>query len=248
MVPNPSEEHLQCSHRITECLQKSEDDRTFLRPDHLRQHVKNFHKSSLKDAVRDAWRRDGPGKEESENWTCGFCAQELETWDARETHITGHFKDGLTMADWKVHGKLNGMVEESRKRPTSSEGQPSVFAKLARTFTGKSIRQQQHAQPLGQFSESFESLPIYASEMSVPVAPLLPDLVFDSFMAEVCGDTFDYNCSSLTGMSLGEQNDAEGTRYDSAVPGDESLGSDFDALAGVYLSEDLSDLTGLWFQ
>jgi hypothetical protein len=246
MLPNPSDEHLQRSHRITECAEKSEDDRTFLRPDHLRQHVKNFHKSVLKDAVRDIWRRDGPRKDIPETWTCGFCAKELETWDVRETHIAGHFKDGVTMADWKGYIKSEN-EEKSRKRPTSRQGGPGVFAKLARTFTGRSTRQQQLSPTLDQFANACDST---STEMDpeMPVAPLIPDLVFDSFMAEVCGDTFDYNCNGSNGVSLEEQHDALDAGCSSVFSGKESLGVDLDALTGAFLNEDVADLTGLWYQ
>jgi hypothetical protein len=244
-LPNPGDEHLQRSHRITECAEKSEEDRTFLRPDHLRQHVKNFHKSLLEDVVRDTWRRDGPRKNVIENWTCGFCAKELETWDVRETHIAGHFKDGLTMADWK--GYVVQVGEKSRKRPMSSEGRPGVFAKLARTFTGRSTRQEHRQESLVQFANAFESMDT-VMDAEMPFAPLLPDLVFDSFMAEVCGDAFDYNCNGSNGVRLEEQQDALDAGCNSAFPEDESLGADFDALTGVFLHEDVADLTGLWYQ
>jgi hypothetical protein len=100
-LQNPTADHCDNAHRMLECAHKPEDERTFLRPDHLRQHVKNFHKSTLSEKVRDLWRRDGPGKNKDEGWQCGFCDDSLPTWDIRETHIAGHFKDGLTMAEWK---------------------------------------------------------------------------------------------------------------------------------------------------
>jgi hypothetical protein len=98
-LENPSEDHLMSSHRIQECLKKPEAERRFNRPDHLRQHVKNFHRSSLLDIVRDKWRRAAPTG--TGPWTCGFCNEELTTWDIRERHIANHFKDGLTMASWR---------------------------------------------------------------------------------------------------------------------------------------------------
>jgi hypothetical protein len=101
-LQNPQHDHCNNAHRMLECVQKTEDERTFLRPDHLRQHVKNFHKTSLSEDVRNLWRRDGPGKNTNEGWLCGFCNEDLQTWDMRETHIAGHFKEGLTMADWKA--------------------------------------------------------------------------------------------------------------------------------------------------
>lgn len=46
---------------------------------------------------------DRPGMIENTSWTCGFCQEVLLTWDARATHIAGHFKAGLTMAQWRDH-------------------------------------------------------------------------------------------------------------------------------------------------
>lgn len=98
-LENPLDEHFQDTHRIVECSRKSEADRTFLRPDHLRQHVKNFHKASLQDIVRDRWRKS---REAEETWTCGFCMAKLTTWDMRATHMADHFMDGMTMASWSA--------------------------------------------------------------------------------------------------------------------------------------------------
>jgi hypothetical protein len=221
---------------------RSEEERTFLRPDHLRQHVKNFHKATLKDAVRDAWRKEGPGKDVVEKWVCGFCTQELKTWDIRETHIAGHFKDGLTMADWRDYTQPNIAIEASKKRPTSSEGRPNVFAKLARTLTSQSTHQQQ---PNSQFANDFEPIPI-STALPVSETPLLPDIVFDSFMAEVCGNTFD--CTDPNSASLNDQPPALDDRHDSVLPEDPNMDFDFSTLAGVFLDEDISRLSGLWYQ
>ncbi|KAH8722488.1 hypothetical protein GQ44DRAFT_568416, partial [Phaeosphaeriaceae sp. PMI808] len=122
-LKNPSHDHMMKSHRISECAKKSEAERTFGRPDHLRQHMKNFHRTSLLEMVRDKWRKDGPGKNVNEGWTCGFCAQELKTWDIRETHIANHFKDGFTMASWIDYPQPTPTImEPNRKRDHTSKG------------------------------------------------------------------------------------------------------------------------------
>ncbi|KAF1945746.1 hypothetical protein EJ02DRAFT_431262 [Clathrospora elynae] len=170
---NPSDEHFLQSHRITECMKKSEVDRTFLRPDHLRQHVKNFHKAPLEDTVRDLWKKDGPEKDVVENWVCGFCAQDCKTWDMRETHIARHFKDGMTMADWGEH----------------------------------------------------------------------VDMVFDEFMAEVCGHRFDFSDPIPAGLD--EQRSALNDQYDSAFQDDGDMDVDvdvdFDALAAAFIEGGFSE-------
>jgi hypothetical protein len=102
LTKDPSEEHLVNSHRISDCTEKSEADRSFGRPDHLRQHFKNFHKSSLPDILKQRWRSNRDYKEEREGWVCGFCSTKLFTWDQRAVHIANHFKDGMTMASWRI--------------------------------------------------------------------------------------------------------------------------------------------------
>jgi hypothetical protein len=131
---NPSDDHFLHSHRITECSKKSEADRTFGRPDHLRQHVKNFHKTSLLDMVREKWRRDGPDVTINESWTCGFCAAELKTWNIRETHISNHFKEGLTMNDWLGQPEATAPNMANNKR-RASRGEPDIMPQnLKRTL------------------------------------------------------------------------------------------------------------------
>jgi len=112
---NPDENHFLRSHRILECSKKSEAERTFGRPDHLRQHVKNFHKCSLSDQIRDKWRRDEPGKNFNEGWRCGFCGDELKTWDIRETHIANHFKAGATMASWTDYTQVTSESSKDKQ-------------------------------------------------------------------------------------------------------------------------------------
>ncbi|KAJ8110201.1 hypothetical protein OPT61_g6891 [Boeremia exigua] len=103
-LQNPDDDHFRYFHRVEDCLCKPQHERTFGRPDHLQQHAKNFHKCEqpLSELVRDTWRKDGPGMFDDKHWTCGFCHEELPTWDARATHIASHFKAGLTTASWRM--------------------------------------------------------------------------------------------------------------------------------------------------
>ncbi|KAJ4361950.1 hypothetical protein N0V83_010891 [Neocucurbitaria cava] len=243
---DPSEEHFLRSHRIAECMKKSEDERTFLRPDHLRQHVKNFHKATLWDIVRDSWRRDGPGKDEAENWTCGFCNQELKTWDIRETHIAGHFKNGLTMADWGEYINPMPTVETTKRRRSSSEEFSSMFTKLARTFTGRSSHQLEQPSPSTyQFANAWQPLPT-ATRPMLPNTPLLPDMVFDSFMAEVSGNCFDTANPTTAGLEQVDPN--PNNRYDSVFPDDSTMELDFDMLADAFLNGSTMEFQGPWDQ
>lgn len=112
-LSDPDDDHFRQFHRIGDCLCKDQKERTFGRPDHLQQHAKNFHKITqpLSELVRDTWRKDGPGLIADKSWTCGFCHEVLSTWDARETHIAGHFKNGRTMAHWRENRSRSALPE-----------------------------------------------------------------------------------------------------------------------------------------
>ncbi|KAH7382243.1 hypothetical protein BKA66DRAFT_116260 [Pyrenochaeta sp. MPI-SDFR-AT-0127] len=244
MAENPSEDHFLRTHRILECMKKSENERTFLRPDHLRQHVKNFHKAQLWDIVRDSWRRDGPKKDDIENWACGFCGQQLKTWDIRQTHIAAHFKEGFTMADWRDHKQPTSAIEPTKKRRNSNAEFSHMLSKLARTLTGRSNRQIDHRnQSHSQFSNTWESLPTSAGP-SVSATPLLPDMVFDTFMAEVCGNCVDScNPTPTTPVAQypGHSNVTEATAQD-----EDNGELDFESLADAFLNGSSMEFQGPW--
>jgi hypothetical protein len=109
MLPNPPSSHYSTHHRITECSIRPLSERTFYRPDHLRQHVKNFHNAALFESVQSRWKRKA--EEKDKGYTCGFCGVWLESWDKREGHIAGHFKEGATMEGW-----VDPEVWEMRKK------------------------------------------------------------------------------------------------------------------------------------
>ena len=244
MAENPTEEHFLRSHRIAECTKKSEEERTFLRPDHLRQHVKNFHKATLWEVARDSWRREGPSKDEAENWSCGFCRHELKTWDERETHIAGHFKDGMTMVDWRESRKAEPTTDATKRRRSSNGDYSDMFTKITRTLTGRSTRQQEQ-QPSSnvRFANTWDSLPT-STGPSAPTVPLLPDMVFDTFMAEVYGNCVD-SCDPPA-TSPGNLTPACNNRYDSAFTDAEDMELDFDTLADAFLNGSSMDFQGPW--
>jgi hypothetical protein len=144
-LKDPSEDHLLNSHRILECSKKGEMDRTFGRPDHLRQHVKNFHKTSLLDMVRDKWRTKSSAEDVTESWTCGFCQEELNTWDTRETHIGNHFKDGLTMANWQQQARFDTPVTDDDRKRTLRVDHASKLTRLERSIANQPIVKSEHA-------------------------------------------------------------------------------------------------------
>ncbi|KAJ5023962.1 hypothetical protein J3E72DRAFT_246262 [Bipolaris maydis] len=243
MLKNPSKEHLLHSHRISECIAKAEEDRTFLRPDHLRQHVKNFHQSSLVDAVRDLWRTDGVRKDGPEIWTCGFCALEMTAWDARQTHIAAHFKDGLTMADWKSHPQPEKTTHTSKKRPMSSEGRPKMFSKLARNFAGLSARQERQDMSQSEFVSTFESTTEYV-QPGVPVAPLLPDLTFDNFPTAVYSSEFNFGSASMTDSS---EEETASKDSDTLCPvGDHDLWLNYEDSGSLSCKDEYDNFLDFW--
>ncbi|CEJ59173.1 hypothetical protein PMG11_07807 [Penicillium brasilianum] len=90
--PEPTPEHLD-GHNHFQC---SDSTRIFRRKDHLVQHLRLVH--SLESLpVIDDWKILGP----TITSRCGFCDQRLQDWDERADHLTNHFRQGMTMSDWK---------------------------------------------------------------------------------------------------------------------------------------------------
>jgi hypothetical protein len=189
-LENPSEEHFVQLHRIQDCLKRSEDDRTFGRPDHLRQHVRNFHKAALFDTVREEWRRSAP--QDNVSWTCGFCNENLTTWDIRETHIANHFKDGLTKASWRnlpmvgdspTSQQVPAYISESMPLPTSIQ---DTMAADSPAIASISNKQAPSPPPKDTKPRSSMPTPLANSTISCPRCTLEnhPSLA----TCEFCGD------------------------------------------------------------
>ncbi|KAI1533793.1 Homeodomain-containing transcription factor [Pyrenophora tritici-repentis] len=213
-IPDPSEDHLLLAHRISECANKSEHERTFLRPDHLRQHVNNFHKAPLDGEVRDLWRRGETGDETAEDWICGFCGHELKTWEARERHIAKHFKDGSTMTDWKEHTNLVAGADPSKKRPTSSEGRPNALPKIARMHTDLPVRQQHQHESDRMIVDGLDSsFEIADTDTMLSRSPL--DGTFGSFIPLV----WDRDYVDTSGKDLCDRDNALDSGCESGLPG-----------------------------
>lgn len=121
----------------------------------------------------------------------------MDTWEKRQSHISGHFKNGATMAEWKCcdAGSPDAGTRASRKRPTSSEGRPNVFAKLARNLTGLTTR---HQQNLPMCNDTEDCGVGNAQEVKQEEAPLLPDLVFDNFTTGIYGEELHFASGSGT--------------------------------------------------
>ncbi|KAJ4351198.1 uncharacterized protein N0V89_006537 [Didymosphaeria variabile] len=105
MEENPTEEHFLQNHRTYECSKRDATDRTFYRPDHLRQHIRNFHGATLCDIVQARWKTTATVTEiqtlkvahEQRAFTVAeqetfkvykkgrIYGHRLETWDKRES-------------------------------------------------------------------------------------------------------------------------------------------------------------------
>ncbi|KAI0390388.1 hypothetical protein F5Y17DRAFT_67565 [Xylariaceae sp. FL0594] len=96
-VPNPDDEHVE-SHNFSSCTERAEEERTFYRKDHLKQHLRLVHNvKSFLAWTMDKWRVATPAIRSR----CGFCGVVLDSWTIRTDHLAEHFKTGNTMADWK---------------------------------------------------------------------------------------------------------------------------------------------------
>ena len=96
---DPDANHFEHCHRVAECLRKPEDERTFNRKDHLKQHLKQFHSlDSIEGDITDKWEKKLDHSHHI--WHCGFCGQKLCDWDARASHIAEHFRQGMKMCSW----------------------------------------------------------------------------------------------------------------------------------------------------
>ncbi|KAJ5266467.1 hypothetical protein N7478_009275 [Penicillium angulare] len=105
----PSKEHL-VMHNYDACQNIDNEHRSFRRKDHLVQHLRHVHQVQDLPPLDD-W------KKEMKNFVsrCGFCDQTLDNWDIRVSHLSQHFRNGLTMKDWKGdHGFPPHIVEQLR--------------------------------------------------------------------------------------------------------------------------------------
>ncbi|KAK6082530.1 C2H2 type zinc finger domain-containing protein [Seiridium cupressi] len=93
---NPDEVHIE-SHNFSGCIERTLEERTFYRKDHLRQHLKLVHDVKFLPWSMDKWRVASP----SIRSRCGFCGTVMDSWSGRVDHLAEHFKSGKTMESWK---------------------------------------------------------------------------------------------------------------------------------------------------
>lgn len=100
---NPSSSHLE-EHKHTRCGLRPEADRTFLRKDHLKQHLLHFHGCSSYSlaltTVNSFQKALGPIDLVHPALHCGFCGFHALDWEERVEHIATHFKAGVDLLEW----------------------------------------------------------------------------------------------------------------------------------------------------
>jgi Homeobox KN domain len=95
-IHDPDATHYE-THNYTVCRERSLDERTFYRKDHLRQHLRLVHECQFLPSTMESWKVAAPEVRSR----CGFCGHIMETWAARVDHLAEHYKAGKSMAHWK---------------------------------------------------------------------------------------------------------------------------------------------------
>lgn len=93
---NPDDAHIE-THNHLACQERSLEERTFYRKDHLNQHLRLVHNVKFQDGAMKSWKVSAPEIRSR----CGFCGIVMDTWTIRVDHLAEHFKTGYSMADWK---------------------------------------------------------------------------------------------------------------------------------------------------
>ncbi|PNY28613.1 Homeobox protein 4 [Tolypocladium capitatum] len=93
---NPDDAHVE-THNHSACQERTLEERTFYRKDHLNQHLRLVHDVKFTDWSMRRWKVATPEIRSR----CGFCGIVMDTWTIRVDHLAEHFKTGYSMADWK---------------------------------------------------------------------------------------------------------------------------------------------------
>lgn len=109
---DPDDEHVE-NHNHSNCQERTLEERTFYRKDHLNQHLRLVHNVKFADWSMKGWKVATPEIRSR----CGFCGTVMDTWSNRVEHLAEHFKSGSSMADWQgdwgFDAPVLAMVENS---------------------------------------------------------------------------------------------------------------------------------------
>ena len=89
--------HFSKVHSVEACLQQPESSRSFIRKDHLLQHLRIVHDARM---TVDMTEWQVPCPDEQYSWLCGFCAVRPTSWQGRLKHISAHYLNGKNMSEW----------------------------------------------------------------------------------------------------------------------------------------------------
>ncbi|RSL57730.1 hypothetical protein CEP54_008089 [Fusarium duplospermum] len=108
--PDPLPEHHQI-HNYAACVAQPEEARQFHRKDHLRQHLRLFHRGCNFNDSMKSW----VSSIDDVKSRCGFCDARMDTWIERQKHLAVHFRSGSDMNEWKgdrgFEQKIDDLVE-----------------------------------------------------------------------------------------------------------------------------------------
>ncbi|KIX03180.1 uncharacterized protein Z518_06732 [Rhinocladiella mackenziei CBS 650.93] len=91
---NVTADHLE-THNFAACQEKTMQERTFYRKDHLSQHLKLMHNAKVQSHM-DTWKSTTNEIKSA----CGFCPSKFTTWQQRADHLAAHFRNGADMSMW----------------------------------------------------------------------------------------------------------------------------------------------------
>jgi hypothetical protein len=104
-APNPDDEHLE-SHNYSSCQERTVQERTFYRKDHLNQHLRLMHNVKF-----SPWMEHWRSATAEILSRCGFCNTTFTTWKDRVDHLAAHFKKGADIAQWQGDWGFEPFVE-----------------------------------------------------------------------------------------------------------------------------------------
>jgi hypothetical protein len=156
-VLDPTLEHLD-SHDHSNCVRSSR--RQFNRKDHLVQHLRLFHRLQTMPLIDD-WKTQGPNITSR----CGFCDRRMTNWDERIEHLSGHFRAGRTMKDWRGD---HAFEPEIASRVTNAIP-PYLIGDETETLVPFSSTSHVVRDHVAQISSRLTAMP---SEPSQPTSPL----------------------------------------------------------------------------
>ncbi|XEV01229.1 hypothetical protein FSHL1_006516 [Fusarium sambucinum] len=105
--PDPSDEHPEL-HNYSACVAQPDEARLFHRKDHLRQHLRLFHRGCSFNESMKTWL----SSIDNVKSRCGFCDAEMGTWTDRQKHLAVHFRTGSDMKEWKGDRGFDQEIDE----------------------------------------------------------------------------------------------------------------------------------------